>query len=1263
MTMKVLIDMQGTQSENRFRGIGRYTHELVNALILQAGPDTEIHLLVNARLTESAQELHNVFSQILPKAHIHSWLAPIPFSAENPKNSARRALALKIQQQKIQQIQPDIFLIPSLFDGFMDNAVVDILPDFLQIPTVVISYDLIPMLYPQDYLNKAPGYKAYYETKLQKLPLANYWLAISESSKQELVTHLHLPQERITNIKAGVSEQFKPSNTHTAEHKAVLAKFAIHQPYFIYSGGADSRKNLPRLLQAFSDLPLAQRQAHQLVLVGKISPMVQAEFIKLLSQGSSAQQVVFTGFIDDTELILLYQAALCFVFPSWHEGFGLPAIEAMACGIPTIVGNRTSLPEIVDNPQALFDPFDVASIAQKMQQIIEDKTLREHLKEHGLQQAQTFTWQQTAQLTLTALQQTHKKTRQQALHTTQITTPQTSPRKPTLAMVTPLPPLQTGIADYMFDLIPALDSHFELHLVTPQPQYILPEGLTSTHVHDVAWFTQSAFNMEYIVYQMGNSPFHTHMLALMSRYPGLLVLHDFFLSGLMSYLEWTKTQPAAWNQALLASHGYAVLIEKLKASAAQDKHALQQLIKRYPANKQVFKSATQVIVHSHYSKQLAVSCYGASIKDNILIMPLTRDTHQKTTRQEARKQLKIAPETLLVCSFGILAATKLNHRLLQVWQNLVPDASIQLVFVGKVVDVDYDKQLQTLKAQCQNNVQITGWVDSDLYHQYLAAADIAVQLRTDSRGETSAAVLDAMNYGLATLVNANGSMAELPTDSLVLLDDEFSDTQLTNALQTLINQPNVRKELGASARRFIEQNHAPAVCVKTFIECLNPTSLKPEAHIQKLLHTINYTDLSKTDLVQTSHSLDITFPSTPNQPTLYLDITNTFKQDLKTGIERYAKAMLKSLIESSQTDWYIQPVVLKPKQNGWGYYSAGQQTLALFDLSCELTPSWQAPKKGDVVITLDLAIQEVMGAYHSGYFAQLQANGTRCFATVFDLLPILQPQYFPPQTQAYFKEWLQAISQFHGILSISNATQDDLKAYFLTNYTAKDSLGSDQQTRSYNTLTMGADIAQSLQAITSQEQQSLEALNAQPLLLMVGTIEPRKGHLQTLQAVQSLWQQGTNFQLVIVGKEGWVGLPDDQRRNMSQITQALTQMAGEYPNLHWFNQASDGLLKALYQRADVLLVASEGEGFGLPIIEAAHEGLPVILRELAVFREIAGEEGFYFKNTLKPSDLAHAIQTWLTLYQSGQHPRLSSRKANRWQTAAQKVVDVISQGR
>jgi glycosyltransferase involved in cell wall biosynthesis len=172
---------------------------------------------------------------------------------------------------------------------------------------------------------------------------------------------------------------------------------------------------------------------------------------------------------------------------------------------------------------------------------------------------------------------------------------------------------------------------------------------------------------------------------------------------------------------------------------------------------------------------------------------------------------------------------------------------------------------------------------------------------------------------------------------------------------------------------------------------------------------------------------------------------------------------------------------------------------------------------------------------------------------------------------------------------------------------------------------------------------------------MVGTLEPRKGHLQAVAAFELLWAAGNESHLVIVGKEGWKGLPDDARRTIPEIVDKIKNHPFLNKKLFWFDNASDELLNKLYQNADCLLYPSEDEGFGLPLIEASQHNKPLISRDVPVLREVAGEGAFYFQ-TNRPEVLARAIEEWIELFKNNAHPDSAEISWLSWAQSAENLV-------
>jgi glycosyltransferase involved in cell wall biosynthesis len=222
----------------------------------------------------------------------------------------------------------------------------------------------------------------------------------SSYSRDDIVKTYKIRPERVTVTPLAPSSSFEP--VHDAvrlEH--VLGKYGIAGNYILTVGSIQPRKNLPRLINAYAKLCRERRIENlpRLVVAGKRAWLYR-ETLNAASNSAVKEQIIFTGYVPDEDLSAMYSAAKCFIYPSFFEGFGLPPLEAMCCGTPTITGDRTSLPEVVGDGALLVDPFDERSILEGIVKVLCDDSLRAHLREKGINRAKSYDWKITARKTL-----------------------------------------------------------------------------------------------------------------------------------------------------------------------------------------------------------------------------------------------------------------------------------------------------------------------------------------------------------------------------------------------------------------------------------------------------------------------------------------------------------------------------------------------------------------------------------------------------------------------------------------------------------------------------------------------------------------------------------------------------------------------------------------------------------------------------------------------------------------------------------------------
>jgi glycosyltransferase involved in cell wall biosynthesis len=839
--MRIVIDLQGAQCGSRHRGIGRYSLALAEAMVKNRGQH-DIIIVLSGLFIETIEPIRTTFEKILPPEKIIVWHANGPVDAFNSENDWRRKTAELTREAFLISLNPDVVHIASLIEGFGDDAIhsIGLLP--FSILTAVTFYDVIPLIQQDVYLTPHKVFETLYREKLTHLAKANLFLAISESSRLEAVKYLGVQDEQTVNISAAADDIFKPLELSYSEVQITRKRFGLTRPFVMYSGATDERKNHLRLIKAFSLLPKKLRENYQLAIVGGLPPHHKKKFEEyIVLCGLSRKDVIITDRVGDDDMVRLYNLCELFVFPSWHEGFGLPALEAMSCGAPVIAANTTSLPEVIGRSDALFNPFDENDIAHKIELVLGDQAIKENLAKHGLLKAKEFSWDRSA---------------------------------------------KTAIKSF---------------------------------------------------------------------------------------------------------------------------------------------------------------------------------------------------------------------------EKLVNETKIRI-------------------------------------------------------GEKTSKTSE--------------------------------DVQLLNSLISNISDLKDK-----------------------------PTGID--------------------ELLKLASSISKNYPPSEVR-TMFVDVSQLVRVDSKTGVQRVVRGILAELLSNPPECFKVQLVYAVPGETG--YHHAADFTNDFLGIDGDLTSDSMVDVfNGDIFLGLDF--QPYVVSEQVKYFENLRRIGAKVYFVVYDLLPVLNSNFFADDASINHSQWLRAITKTDGALCISRSVAEELNRWLNV-------FGADRKRPFYIGwfhLGSEAPVSSKTLGLPADSEIILNNFSKRTTFLSVGTIEPRKGHLQTLTAFEKLWAQGVNVNLVLVGKHGW---------NVDLLVEILRNHTERNRKLFWLEGVSDEYLEKIYSNASCLIAASEGEGFGLPLIEAAHRGLPIIARDIPVFREVAGENAFYFSG-LESDALANRIKTWLeneklgiTLF-SKKIPRLS------WRQSTTMLLDII----
>lgn len=354
-------------------GVGQYTYRLITELqqVLPQKPwlfyGTSWGREIRTAAAPGARQLNNAIKRFMPHPHVITRLLK------------QTRFSTGVRRHKVNLYHEPAYLAYR-FKG----------------PTIVTVHDLSWIRHPETH--PAERLREMNRFMPKVVEKATHIVVDSEFVRREVMTHYGVAGDRVTTVLLGVGEEFRPiDSTHC---RPALEQFGLkHGHYLLAVGTLEPRKNLATVIAAFEQLPQGIRQRYPLVIVG-MKGWGMDRFSDSLRKLINCGEVRLLGYVAQEDLPALYSGARLFVFPSLYEGFGLPPLEAMACGVPVIASRRASLPEVVGNAGILVEPMDDATIAGHMRTLIEDDAIHASLREAGQERAKDFTWQKFALETL-----------------------------------------------------------------------------------------------------------------------------------------------------------------------------------------------------------------------------------------------------------------------------------------------------------------------------------------------------------------------------------------------------------------------------------------------------------------------------------------------------------------------------------------------------------------------------------------------------------------------------------------------------------------------------------------------------------------------------------------------------------------------------------------------------------------------------------------------------------------------------------------------
>ena len=404
--MRIAIDY--TPAIRQGAGIGRYTRGLVNAL-MEIDAENEYVLLVVGKRQEARgkkqEARHNTEHGTRNTKHGRHPASCLLHPASLPPNFRPRYIPLPHRLLTILWHRLRLPLPAETFTGPLDlfHSPDFALPPLRRARGLITVHDLAFLRVPEC---ADPGLRAYLSKVVPRsIARADHVLADSQNTKRDLMELLDVPGERVSVVPAGVEPRFRPVED-AAERQRVRRRYALDEPFILSLGTLEPRKNYVRLIEAHAQLRRQMFHAPELAIVGGKGWLYEDIFAAAQKWGDG--RVRFLGFVPDEDLPALYSLAALFAFPSLYEGFGLPPLEAMACGTPVVCSDRPSLPETAGEAALMVDAQDVGGLAAAMRRALEEPALRAELIGKGFAQANRFTWEKAAEKLLAAYRETRQ---------------------------------------------------------------------------------------------------------------------------------------------------------------------------------------------------------------------------------------------------------------------------------------------------------------------------------------------------------------------------------------------------------------------------------------------------------------------------------------------------------------------------------------------------------------------------------------------------------------------------------------------------------------------------------------------------------------------------------------------------------------------------------------------------------------------------------------------------------------------------------------
>jgi glycosyltransferase involved in cell wall biosynthesis len=768
--MKILVDGQTLGTPELRRGIGKFLLEILRRLI-DGDPRHEWFIAVR-----SAADVDHI------NPTVRRFVSPVvlpPLSATGDQIEWCRAYGRQLEQLAL-STRADVYWNPN---PLMPNVHYPI--GFTHCPVIVTLHDLIPRVMQEEYrpLLGEALWRDYLE-RLKEMARPSSWVvAVSKTSAADYRRFYPQHQCPIRVVyHASDYSRFWPY---------VQGDRLSDPQYVLYVGGFDPRKNMDNALRAYAAFVARPgRESVRFKVVCSYDEASRDRYIGLARVLGVADRVDLLGYVSDEELGFLFRGASIFFFPSVYEGFGLPVLDALACGVPVVASNTSSIPEVGGEYACYCDPASVPDMARALDREWQQRDPRGPSRQAAIAHARSFRWELAAKKYLDIFDEAHtsnRKSRRLNLS-----------RRPRIAYLSPWPPQKSGVADYSYHLMPHLLARMDVTLFAENPHECLPvEGMQIRPLDDYA---KCASTFENAIYHLGNGLTHIGIYENAWKEPGMIVLHDFNIHPFFHHGFLGHAREALYETAIkeYGPAGCAAWQHWLTTGDRPD-------VWKFPMSHPIARRSRATITHSRWvADQLDGIENVVRVHHGATRRPLVPCDEQR----QLQERLSLSSDSYWIGVFGFVNRHKRVESILAAAKELlVKGYPVQVLVVGEINDDRIDIAAAAHRLGVAGILRHQGYVTESTFLEYMQAVDVVCNLRFPTMGESSGSMFHALAHGKCVLVSDHGAFAELPNRCVWKVNPLANEIEeLSSGLETLLKNAPVRKAMSSNAVEFVSSS-------------------------------------------------------------------------------------------------------------------------------------------------------------------------------------------------------------------------------------------------------------------------------------------------------------------------------------------------------------------------------------------------------------------------------------------------------------------------